>query len=167
MKCIIRERKLKDCKDWINVNVSSWNDNLKGVVSDRLLKIISSNKEERITKEEESFVKDDNHYVLEEDNRVIGILKIKKSSRNGYEDCGEIQILYLLSSCKGNGYGKKLLNFAFDKLKEKGFNKIVIGCLENNSSNEFYKHMGGKFIKQEPWDIFDEHYIENLYLYEL
>ena len=30
-----------------------------------------------------------------------------------------------------------------------------------------YKHMGGKFVRQEPWDILDEHYIENIYEYDL
>ena len=37
MEYIIRKKELKDCEDWINVNISSWNDNLKGIVSDKLL----------------------------------------------------------------------------------------------------------------------------------
>ncbi len=35
------------------------------------------------------------------------------------------------------------------------------------SINEFYKHIGGKFIRQEPWEIFGEHYIKNVYEYEI
>lgn len=167
MDYIIREKELKDCDDWINVNVSSWNDNLKGIVSDKLLQRISSNKEERIKKEMDSFKKDDNHYVLEENKKIVGILKIKESDRNDFKGYGEVQVLYLLSSAKDKGYGKALINFAFSKLKEKGFNKVVIGCLDGNPSNEFYKHFGGKFIKQEDWNIFDECYKENVYVYEI
>jgi len=166
MGYIIRKKELKDCKGWINVNISSWNDNLKGIVSDNLLQKISSNKEEKIKKEIERFEQDDNHYVLEENRKIVGILKIKKSDRDDFKDCGEVQILYLLSSAKGKGYGKELINVAFSKLKEKGFYKVVIGCLDGNPSNEFYKYLGGKFIKQVDWNIFDECYKENIYLYE-
>ena len=47
MGYIIRKKELKDCEDWVNVNISSWEDNLRGVVSERLLEKISSNKEAR------------------------------------------------------------------------------------------------------------------------
>ena len=98
MEYIIRKKELKDCEDWINVNISSWNDNLKGIVSDKLLEKIAFNKEERIKKEKEIFKQDDNHYVLEENNKIVGILKIKKSDRNDFKLYGEVQVLYLLSS---------------------------------------------------------------------
>ncbi len=167
MEYIIRNKELNDCADWINVNISSWNDNLKGIVSDKLLEKISSNKEARIQKEKEVFKRDDNHFVLEKDDKIVGILKIKESDRSDFKECGEVQVLYLLSSAKGKGYGKALINYAFSKLKEKGFTKVVIGCLDGNPSNEFYKHLGGKFIKQEDWHLFDECYKENIYLYEI
>ena len=167
MEYIIRKKELKDCEDWINVNISSWNDNLKGIVSDKLLEKIAFNKEERIKKEKEIFKQDDNHYVLEENNKIVGILKIKKSDRNDFKLYGEVQVLYLLSSAKGKEYGKALIDVAFSKLKEKGFDRVVIGCLDGNPSNDFYKHLGGKFIKQEDWNIFDECYKENIYLYEI
>lgn len=167
MEYIIRKKELKDCEDWINVNISSWNDNLKGIVSDKLLENISSNKDERIKKEIKNFKQDDYHYVLEENKKIVGILKIKESERDDFIGYGEVQVLYLLSSAKGKGYGKALINVAFSKLKEKGFNKVVIGCLDGNPSNEFYKHLAGEFIKQENWNIFDECYKENIYLYEI
>ena len=63
--------------------------------------------------------------------------------------------------------GAILTDGIISKLKEKGFNKVVIGCLDGNPSNEFYKHLAGKFIKQENWNIFDECYKENIYLYEI
>ena len=97
----------------------------------------------------------------------MGILKIKESDRENFKGYGEVQVLYLLSQVKGKGYGKALINVAFSKLKEKGFNKVVIGCLDGNPSNEFYKHLGGNFVKQEDWNIFDESYKENIYLYEI
>ena len=96
MGYIIREKELKDCEDWVSVNISSWNDNLKGIISDIVLEKISSNKEERIKKEIENFKQDDCHYVLEENNEIVGILKIKESDRDCFIGYGEGQILYLL-----------------------------------------------------------------------
>ena len=29
-----------------------------------------------------------------------------------------------------------------------GYDKMIIGCLVGNSSNKFYEHIGGKYIKQ-------------------
>ncbi len=164
---IIRKKELKDCEVWVDINVKSWNDNLKGIVSDKLLRFITENKDSRIKKDIENFKFDDWKYVLEENDRVVGIMKIKQSDRTDCEDCGEVQILYLYTSEKGKGYGKALVNKAFEVLKEKGYKKVVIGCLDKNPSNEFYKHLGGKFIRQDPWNILDEHYIENIYEYEL
>lgn len=164
---IIREKELKDCEVWVDINIKSWNDNLKGIVSDRILKIITENREPRIENDINNFKSDDLNYVLEDNNDVIGIMKIKQSNRIGYEKCGEVQVLYLYTNEKGKGYGRALINKAFEVLKNKGYKKVVIGCLVGNPSNDFYKHIGGKFIKQEPWKIFDEHYIENVYEYDI
>lgn len=163
----IRKKELKDCEIWVDINIKSWNDNLKGIVSDRILKIITENRNARVEKDIKNFRVNDCDYVLEDNNNVLGIMKIKKSNRKGYENCGEVQLLYLYANEKGKGYGKALINKAFEALKEKGYKKVVIGCLVGNPSNEFYKHIGGKFIGQEAWSIFDENYIENVYEYDI
>lgn len=163
----IRKKQLKDCQVWVDINIKSWNENLKGIVSDRILKIITENRDSRIEKDINNFKTDDWNYVLEENNCVIGIMKIKPSNRIGYEECGEVQVLYLHTNEMGKGYGKFLMNKAFEILRNKGYKRVVIGCLVGNPSNEFYKHIGGKFIKQEQFKIFDEHYVENVYEYDI
>lgn len=163
----IRKKQLKDCQVWVDINMKSWNENLKGIVSDRVLKIITENRDSRIEKDINNFKTDDWNYVLEENNCVIGIMKIKPSNRIGYEECGEVQVLYLHTNEMGKGYGKFLMNKAFEILRNKGYKRVVIGCLVENPSNEFYKHIGGKFIKQEQFKIFDEYYVENVYEYDI
>lgn len=163
----IRKKQLKDCQVWVDINMKSWNENLKGIVSDRVLKIITENRDSRIEKDINNFKTDDWNYVLEENNCVIGIMKIKPSNRLGYEECGEVQVLYLHTKEIGKGYGKSLMNKAFEILRNKGYKRVVIGCLVGNPSNEFYKHIGGKFIKQEQFKIFDEYYVENVYEYDI
>ena len=164
---IIRKKEIKDCESWVDVNIKSWDENLKGVVSNKLLSFIKEKRDSRIKNDIENFVSDDWNYVLEESGKVIGIMKLKESDKHGYENCGEVQILYLYTEEKGKGYGKALIDKGFEVLKNKGYKKAVIGCIDGNPSNGFYKHMGGKFVGQDPWDILDEHYIENIYEYDL
>ena len=94
-------------------------------------------------------------------------MKLKESEIEGYEDCGEIQILYLEKNEKGKGYGRSLISKGFEILKEKGYNKTVISCIDGNPSNGFYKHIGCEFIRQDSWDIMGEHYLDNIYEYQL
>lgn len=164
---IIRKKEKKDCESWVDVNIKSWNENLKGVVSDKILDYIKEKRESRIKNDLENFKSDDWHYVLEENEKVIGIMKLKESTMKGYENCGEIQVLYLYTEEKGKGYGKALLKKGLDVLKRKGYKKAVIGCLVGNPSNGFYKHMGGTLVRQDPWNFLEEHYMENIYEYDL
>ena len=164
---IIRKKELKDCESWVDINVSSWNENLKGVVSDRLLKIMADNRESRIKNDRENFKETDTDYVLEDNKKVLGILRIRQSEIDGYWDCGEVKILYLYTEEKGKGYGKALLKKAFEILKNRGYQKVVLGCLDGNPANEFYKHMGGRFVRQDEWNVFGECYLENIYEYDL
>ena len=62
------------------------------------------------------------------------------------------------------GHGKELYNAGVKELKSMGFDKMIIGCLKGNSSNEFYKHIGGKYIKER---MFEKLQLpENVYLFE-
>ncbi len=164
---IIRQKQLKDCEAWIDVNIRGWTENLKGVVSDALLKSIEDRREIRLKTDTENFQTDDFNWVLEKDGKVTGILKIKMSEIEGYENCAEIQILYLEKNEKGKGYGKALINKGFEVLKEKGYEKAVISCIDGNPSNGFYEHIGCKFIRKDPWNIMGEHYFDNIYEYQL
>ena len=81
-----------------------------------------------------------------------------------YNDCGELDALYLINDYKGQGYGRRLFAMAIKELKNMGFTKMIVGCLAANPTNEFYKHMGGKLIKQR---VFEKLKLpENVYLFE-
>ena len=85
---MIRIKEKEDCASWVDVNINSWNDHLKGIVSDKLLNFMKDNREARIKKEEETFVRDDYHYVLEDNKKIVGIMKLKDSEREGFENAG-------------------------------------------------------------------------------
>lgn len=81
-----------------------------------------------------------------------------------YEKSAKIYSLYILKEYQGNGYGKLLYNYAIENMLKIEIKKLVIGCLEGNTSNNFYKHLGGKYIGNH---LFREKYIENIYLFKL
>ena len=47
-----------------------------------------------------------------------------------------------------------------------GYDKMIVGCLEENSSNNFYIHMGGVFVKKNPIKIGEQDLNENIYIFE-
>lgn len=51
-----------------------------------------------------------------------------------------------------------------EELKNMGYDKMLIGCLIGNPSNEFYKHMGGKLIKTRTLEKLQ--LLENVYYFK-
>lgn len=75
--------------------------------------------------------------------------------------------MYLKKEYKGKGLGKELFKNSENKLKELGFKDYIIGCLDQNPTNEFYKHMGGIYYKSKMIKIGDKEYKENYYYFEM
>ncbi len=102
-------------------------------------------------------------YVLTLQDKIIGWIYYTLES-DKYENSAEIHSLYILKEYQGNGYGKLLYNYAIKNILESKIKKVIIGCLDGNPSNDFYKHLGGKYIGNH---LFREKYKENIYLFEL
>ena len=108
-----------------------------------------------------SDTKKTNYQTLEKDEKTdVCVIGGRIYKRND----GEIYSLYIINGYKGYGYGKKLMKVGINELREIGCNKMLIGCLQGNPSNEFYKHIGGKFIKTRFFQKLD--LIENVYFFE-
>ena len=153
MNYIIRKKERKDCADVAHVVTVAWNETYKGIVPDDFLEGLYLNEEQRTINSYNKFDENDNHqYVLEVDGKVIGFVNVGSTDEKEYDNCGELHAIYIINGYKGNGYGKKLINIGIEELKKMGYNKMIIGCLEGNPSNEFYKHIGGKFIKKRVFE---------------
>ena len=165
MNYVIRDREYSDIPAIERVVTLGWNQTYKGLVSDRVLNIIKEKEGLRVEKRREDFDPNNNDYlVLEVDNEVVGFCKYGDSDDTGY---GEIFALYILEGYKGNGYGKKLVDAGIKKLKDKGYDKMLIGCLVGNPSNEFYKHIGGVFKMQKTSVRLDEEMTDNVYEFNI
>ena len=165
MNYIIRKKKREDCAAVAHVATISWNETYKEIVPDLFLKGLYDNEEERAQNSYDKFdINDNNTLVLEVDGEVVGFSKYGKSNNTNYDNCGEIFALYIIGKYHGYGYGRKLVEEAINELKKLGFDKMVIACLKGNPTNEFYKHIGGVYVKDGMYERLQ--LPENIYYYE-
>lgn len=165
MEYNIRKRERKDCFEIAHVVTITWNETYKGIVPDWFLEELKINEKERANKIYNEFDENKNNtLVLEVDKKIIGFANYGESSDSEYNNCGEIFALYIINKYHGNGYGRKLVNEAIKELKKMNFDKMIIGCLKGNPSNEFYKHIGGIYVKDGLYKRLS--LPENIYYYD-
>ena len=165
----IEELNLSNVEDYAKVNALSWKESYKGIVNDNFLELINTEEEinKNINRLKESLSsKDIKRFLLKVDDEYVGVVCTRKSKYDKFKDYGEIGALYLLDKVKKKGYGKILFNKAKEELINMDYNNMIIGCLKENPSNEFYKHMGGNIIDKSIFKIPNQELEENIYLYK-
>ena len=166
MDYLIRRRERKDCKSIANIVTISWNETYQDIVPKWFLDELKNNEEERAKKSYDEFDKNNNNQlVLEVDNKVVGFVNYGISEDEEYQNCGEIFALYIIAKYKGNGFGRKLVEEVKKEFKQQGINKMIIACLKGNPSNEFYKHIGGLYVKDRIYKRLN--LPENIYYYDI
>ena len=167
MEYVIRRKEQKDCYAVAHVVTVAWQETYRGIVNDEFLDNLPNTEKERGERSFNSFDEDDNHqFVLEVDGEIVGFVNVGYSDDEDYKNQGEIFALYMIKKYKGNGFGRKLTEIGIKELKNLGCTKMIIGCLEGNPSNEYYKHIGGNFIKTRTFKLPNQELIENVYYYD-
>lgn len=165
---IIRNKEYEDIENFILLVNDVWNETYRGIVDDSFLDNMKNTVDERVKRSKENYdKKPKDTFLAVDDGRLIGYTSAEKSRDEDYPNSGEISSLYLRKEYQGKGLGKELFNYSLNKLKEQGFNDYIIGCLDGNPTNEFYKYMGGKYYKSEMKKIGDKEYKENYYYFKM
>ena len=74
-------------------------------------------------------------------------------------------IFWCINKYHGYGLGRKLFETAKNELRKLGYNKMIIACLKGNPTNEFYKYLGGIYVKD---GLFERLQLpENIYYYDI
>ncbi len=163
MEPIIRKRKIEDSMELAHAIATVWNTTYKGIVDDSFLEGLLKSEKQNAKRLTENINTQPYYYVLTLDDKIIGWLYFTLESEE-LSDAAEIHSLYVLKEYQGKGYGKLLYQYAVQELLKKNRRKLIIGCLDKNKANDFYKHLGGRYIGTRP---FREAYLENIYLFEL
>lgn len=84
--------------------------------------------------------------ILYIDNIPAGCVTYRSSRDEKLSNWGEIPSIYLHPNYYHKGYGKNLLNYALDKLKNYGYSNCYLWVLSgNNNAKKFYEKNGFKF----------------------
>lgn len=170
-KVEIKEITIEDIPDYVKVNIKAWQESYKGLIGDEILIDVENNVENSIKRQINKFEEDKKNgvkkFILKVNNEPVGMMSVGKSRNKKYEGKGELEALYLLDKVKKKGYGKMLFDKAVEVLVNQGFKDMIIGCLVNNPSNNFYKHMGGKLIDVVTNKVKGYDMEENIYYYEI
>lgn len=169
MDYIIENMNEDNVESYARVNALSWKQSYKGIVNEDFLELINTEPEiqKAISNLKNGLNDGSRRFLLKYNNEYVGVLRVRETKYDNYRQCGELGALYLLDSVKGKGFGKVLFNKAINELKSMGHDKMIIGCLSENPSNEFYKQMGGNFVDTNPLTLPNgQELIENLYYYD-
>ncbi len=101
-------------------------------------------------------------FALVENDTIVGFMQLEKAD----EDKFYLQKISVLPECRHRGYGKKLLEFANEKVRELGGHKIDIAIIEENEQlktwyiQNGFTHTGTKKFDHLPFTAgFMEKYI--------
>ena len=148
----ISKASMEDSKNIAALIKAGWNSAYIGLIPDEYLE--NMNEEELAKRWEENIEKNQDIYVYKVNHKLMGVIKFGKWENTSEEKIGEIMVLYVEPENKRNGIGKELFLFGTDKLKKKGFKKMIIWCLKGNiEGSNFYKKMNGKYIGDRDYEI--------------
>ena len=92
-------------------------------------------------------------YGLYEGEQLVGYAALSREAGCAYE----LHNLAVLPACRHRGYGKQLLDYCKEKVKEAGGAKITIGIIEENTAlknwyaENGFVHTGAQRLEQFPF----------------
>ncbi|QAA33150.1 GNAT family N-acetyltransferase [Clostridium manihotivorum] len=128
------------------IHCNSWKVAYKDIVPKQFLDNITVEKRaayfEKALRE-----KTETDAILFDTSEPVGFITFGKCrDKDKANDFGEIWGLYLLPNRWRKGYGKELMNFAIEALRNLGFKKVSLWVLEENlSAIRFYEKLGFLF----------------------
>lgn len=167
----LKEIEKADLYDYMYVNTYAWDETYRGIIPDKFLDKIKEELNQNVERLESKFEQtkidkpDYKRFLLKENNEPVGIFGVCKSKEEKYPNSGELCNIYLLNRVKKKGYGRLLFEKAKEELKKQEFNDMIISCIRENPTNEFYKYMGGELVFSKERNIGGKVLVENIYYY--
>lgn len=140
---IIRWATHRDALEIARVHTDGWKVAYKNIIPDHILDNISV--EKRCSYFTEALKeKREETAVLIIDNQIIGFLTLGPNRDDDLDEShGEIWGIYLSPKHWGIGHGKTLMKWGIDQLNQKGYKKITLWVLQDNTkSRKFYERLG-------------------------
>lgn len=88
------------------------------------------------------------YWVAEKEKAVVGFACLGPSANADYAGDGEIYALYLLRAFQRKGVGKRLFSLCLQQLHARGYENVIVNCLQGNPALAFYLARGGQVVGQ-------------------
>ncbi len=93
-------------------------------------------------------------YVLLKENKIIGWLRFSMF----WDEHPFMNMLYIVKEYRNKGYGKKLVCFWEERLKEKGYKNFMTSTQSDEEAQHFYRNLGykdigGFVLPNEPFEL--------------
>jgi GNAT superfamily N-acetyltransferase len=81
------------------------------------------------------------------EGQIIGFASGGEERSKKYPEYpGELYAIYLLRGEQGKGLGTLLTTSVLGRLRQEGFNSVLVWVLAQNPYRHFYERMGGRFL---------------------
>jgi RimJ/RimL family protein N-acetyltransferase len=139
----IRWANYNDCHNLGFVHSESYRSTYKGIMPDDFLDNFTVEKREQYYQKSLSDGIEKIALIFV-DKKAIGCIVVGECRDDDLDDMyGEFLGIYLLKDYWGNGFGKRLINWGIDRIKEFGYFKASLWVLkENTNARRFYEHLG-------------------------
>jgi len=144
---VIRKVLVDEAYDYAVNHITCWQDAYKGIIPDDYLENMPAQLEKRTewNRQTLSDPGDCEYLCVMYDDKMIGRLVYSKcrDEDKAETNTGEIHAIYLQASYWNKGYGKQMMDFAINELRNAGYQDAIVWVLEdNNRAKRFYEKYG-------------------------
>jgi ribosomal protein S18 acetylase RimI-like enzyme len=150
---MIRAAALDDAAEIARVHVASWRSSYRGLLADDFLDSLSeagyTDRWRRVIADGANRV-----FVVEEPEGVVGFASggRERAGESGFE--GELYAIYIVAGSQRKGHGRELVRTMAAALRDKGLRDMIVWVLRDNApAREFYKKLGGRYVRAQPITI--------------
>jgi GNAT superfamily N-acetyltransferase len=135
----IRKATPEDADEIGFIQCMTWLETYEGLIDEDFMASLSP--ERSITKFRE--LSCDELLVLTANGKDVGFSSCCKARDDDLPEAGDIRSIYIIKGYQKLGYGQKLLEASIEKLRQDGYNDIVIWILKKNAAAiDFYEKFG-------------------------
>lgn len=137
---VIRRMTADDLREVDSLYVAAWKAGYKGLLPREFLDGLTSKIVDRSPK---SYFFDEGSFVILDGERIAAHVHVRPAAEREMAGWGEVHTMYALPEYWGSGFAGELFDYAVNRLRERGFERIYLYVLEGNGrAAAFYRKHG-------------------------
>ena len=143
MQPIFRKAVSADAPQMAQLLALAWQKAYRGILSDALLDGRDAQAGTQRIRNGIETRAEFQYYVLEQENRIVGVSVVCPSTDADTSDAIAIQVFYIHPDFQRRGLGRILMRYTLAAIKDSSTQPIILWVLkENHNARAFYKAMG-------------------------